>query len=161
MCYIPNDWKLSQNYVEPFTFVRSLILLELQPSKEVSFFSVQILGCGGYRLNHLDEPVFMAGPKPMLAEIGIHHRLESCIGHYMYYNRFWSRLKNVVRYLLRGMYTSAYIGPADHSIRILKMMYVPPTLLSSHRRSRKVKVRVACVHKIVLCHFISPKNHYT
>ena len=43
MCYIPNDWKLSQNYVEPFTFVRSLILLELQPSKEVSFFSVQIL----------------------------------------------------------------------------------------------------------------------
>ena len=43
MFYIPNDWKLSQNYVEPFRFVLSLILLELQPSKKVSFFSVQIL----------------------------------------------------------------------------------------------------------------------
>ena len=26
----------------------------------------------------LDEPVFMAGPKPMRTEFGIHHRLESC-----------------------------------------------------------------------------------
>ena len=43
MYYVPNDWKLSQNYVEPFRFVLTLILLELQPSKEVSFFSVQIL----------------------------------------------------------------------------------------------------------------------
>ena len=32
----------------------------------------------GYHLNRLDEPVFMAGPKPMLTEFGIHHRLESC-----------------------------------------------------------------------------------
>ena len=32
----------------------------------------------GYRLNRLDEPVFMAVPKPMLTEFGIHHRLESC-----------------------------------------------------------------------------------
>ena len=32
----------------------------------------------GYRLNHLDEPVFMAVSKPLLAEFGIHHRLESC-----------------------------------------------------------------------------------
>ena len=32
----------------------------------------------GYRLNCLDEPVFMAVPKPMLTEFGIHHRLESC-----------------------------------------------------------------------------------
>ena len=32
----------------------------------------------GYYLNRLDEPVFMAGPKPMLTEIGIHYRLESC-----------------------------------------------------------------------------------
>ena len=31
----------------------------------------------GYRLNRLDEPVFIAGPKPMLTEFGIHHRLES------------------------------------------------------------------------------------
>ena len=33
----------------------------------------------GYRLNCLDEPVFMAVPKPMLTEFGIHHRLESCV----------------------------------------------------------------------------------
>ena len=26
----------------------------------------------------LDEPIFMAGPKPMLTEFGIHYRLESC-----------------------------------------------------------------------------------
>ena len=32
----------------------------------------------GYRLNRLDEPVFVAGPKPMLTELGIHHRFESC-----------------------------------------------------------------------------------
>ena len=32
----------------------------------------------GYLLNQLDEPVFMAVPKPMLTEFGIHHRLESC-----------------------------------------------------------------------------------
>ena len=32
----------------------------------------------GYRLKRLDEPIFMAGPKPMRTEFGIHHRLESC-----------------------------------------------------------------------------------
>ena len=32
----------------------------------------------GYRLNHLDEPVFMAVPKPMQTEFGIHSRSESC-----------------------------------------------------------------------------------
>ena len=32
----------------------------------------------GYRLNRLDEPVFMAGPKPLRTEFGIHLRLESC-----------------------------------------------------------------------------------
>ena len=32
----------------------------------------------GYRLNFLDEPVFMAVSKPMQTEFGIHHRLESC-----------------------------------------------------------------------------------
>ena len=32
----------------------------------------------GYRLNCLDEPVFMAVSKPLLTEFGIHHRLESC-----------------------------------------------------------------------------------
>ena len=34
----------------------------------------------GYRLNRLDEPVFMAVSKPLLTEFGIHHRLESCDG---------------------------------------------------------------------------------
>ena len=32
----------------------------------------------GYRLNHLDEPVFITVSKPLLTEFGIHHRLESC-----------------------------------------------------------------------------------
>ena len=32
----------------------------------------------GYRLNRLDEPVFIAVSKPLLTEFGIHHRLESC-----------------------------------------------------------------------------------
>ena len=32
----------------------------------------------GYHLNCLDEPVFMAVPKPMLTESGIDYRLESC-----------------------------------------------------------------------------------
>ena len=31
-----------------------------------------------YCLNRLDELVFMAGPKPMLTEFGIHQILESC-----------------------------------------------------------------------------------
>ena len=35
----------------------------------------------GYRLNRLDEPVFMAVPKPMLTEFGIHYRLESCASY--------------------------------------------------------------------------------
>ena len=33
----------------------------------------------GYRLNRLDEPVFMAVSKPLLTEFGIHYRLESCV----------------------------------------------------------------------------------
>ena len=36
----------------------------------------------GYRLNRLDEPVFMAEPKPMRSKFGIHQRLESCAGLY-------------------------------------------------------------------------------
>ena len=32
----------------------------------------------GYRLNGLDELVFIAVAKPLLTEFGIHHRLESC-----------------------------------------------------------------------------------
>ena len=35
----------------------------------------------GYRLNRLDEPIFMAVPKPMLTEFGIHYILESCGSH--------------------------------------------------------------------------------
>ena len=32
----------------------------------------------GYRLNRVDESVFMAGPKPMRSEFDIHQRLDSC-----------------------------------------------------------------------------------
>ena len=33
----------------------------------------------GYGLNRLDEPVCMAGSKPMLTQFGIHQRLGSCV----------------------------------------------------------------------------------
>ena len=33
----------------------------------------------GYRLNHLDEPVFMAVTKPRLTKLGILYSLESCV----------------------------------------------------------------------------------
>ena len=32
----------------------------------------------GYRLNRLDEPVFIGVSKPLLTESGIHYILESC-----------------------------------------------------------------------------------
>ena len=32
----------------------------------------------GYRLNRLDEPVFVTVPKALQTEFGIHYRLESC-----------------------------------------------------------------------------------
>ena len=35
----------------------------------------------GYHLNCLDEPVFIAGSKPLLNEFGIHLRLESCVSY--------------------------------------------------------------------------------
>ena len=38
----------------------------------------------GYRLNRLDEPVFIAVSKPMLTEFGIHYGLESCAELYMF-----------------------------------------------------------------------------
>ena len=37
----------------------------------------------GYRLNRLDEPIFMAVSKPLRTELGIHKGLESC-GMYHY-----------------------------------------------------------------------------
>ena len=37
----------------------------------------------GYRWNRLDEPIFMAGSKPMRTEFGICQRLESC-DRYLY-----------------------------------------------------------------------------
>ena len=33
----------------------------------------------GYRFNRLDEPIFMAVPKLMLTDFGIHYRLESSV----------------------------------------------------------------------------------
>ena len=32
----------------------------------------------GYRLNRVDEPVFIAMSEPLLTEFDIHHTLESC-----------------------------------------------------------------------------------
>ena len=39
----------------------------------------------GYRLNCLDEPVFMTVSKPLLTDLGIHHRLESCVTYLRQY----------------------------------------------------------------------------
>ena len=36
----------------------------------------------GYRLNCLDEHIFVVVPKPLLTEFGIHYRLESCVPMY-------------------------------------------------------------------------------
>ena len=36
----------------------------------------------GHHLSRLEEPVFVAGPKPMRTEFGIHKRLESCVTVY-------------------------------------------------------------------------------
>jgi len=47
-------------------------------SLTVGLLSLVLLGSREYRLNRLDEPVFMAVPKPLLTEFAIHHRLESC-----------------------------------------------------------------------------------
>ena len=33
----------------------------------------------GYRSKRLDEPIFMAGPKPTRTDFGIRQRLESCV----------------------------------------------------------------------------------
>ena len=44
----------------------------------------------GYRLNRLDEPVFMAVSKPMQTEFGIHHRLESC--DYLFFHAIFLKL---------------------------------------------------------------------
>ena len=54
----------------------------------------------GYRLNRLDEPVFMAGPKPMRTEFGIHYRLESCEEDFIA-ERYW------VRWMMIGVVTRA------------------------------------------------------
>ena len=39
----------------------------------------------GYRLNRLDEPVFIAVSKPLLTEFDIHQRLESCEGYWLFH----------------------------------------------------------------------------
>ena len=44
-----------------------------------------------YRLNCLDEPIFMAVPKLMLTEFGIHYRLESCVV-FLFENLYYSKL---------------------------------------------------------------------
>ena len=44
----------------------------------------------GYRLNRLDEPVFMAVTKPMLTENATHYRLESCGGVHSFAGKNWT-----------------------------------------------------------------------
>ena len=54
----------------------------------------------GYRLNRLDEPIFMPGPKPLRTEFGIHQRLESCVEltcYQLFFGQNWPRFGSVNR----------------------------------------------------------------
>ena len=59
----------------------------------------------GYRLNHLDEPVFMAVPKPMRTVFGIHYRSESCglYLHSAYHRSKTAKKRGYVVEMIRGM----------------------------------------------------------
>ena len=45
-----------------------------------------------YRLNRLNESVFMAVSKPLLTDFGIHYRLESCDLHFEFYLEWLTKL---------------------------------------------------------------------
>ena len=67
----------------------------------------------GYRLNRLDEPVFMAVQKPMLTELGIHYRLESCVASKNLYYRSGTLMVAVnVVHLLTQPALPLRLGPA-------------------------------------------------
>ena len=55
----------------------------------------------GYRLNRLDEPVFMAVSKPLLTEFGIDHWLESCESPIPWTAFAPVKNSSLLRYLLR------------------------------------------------------------
>ena len=54
----------------------------------------------GYRLNRLDEPVFIAVSKPLLTEFGIHHRLESCEGFLFNSGKLYPTFQSMMNVLL-------------------------------------------------------------
>ena len=59
----------------------------------------------GYRLNHLDKPILMAVPKPVLPEFGIHDRLESCAclpGKFMTPHLSFQQLPSLGLFVLEG-----------------------------------------------------------
>ena len=68
----------------------------------------------GYRLNRLDEPVFMAVSNPLLTEFGIHHRLESCDGIQQYrpLTRFWPPLTRLWHTVLRHIFVHMIFIPS-------------------------------------------------
>ena len=53
----------------------------------------------GYRLNHLDEPVFIAVLKPLPTEFDIHNSFESCEGHCLVFHsgKAWRKNELVAR----------------------------------------------------------------
>ena len=58
----------------------------------------------GYRLNRLIELVFIALPKLLLTEFGIHYRLESCVN---------SKAKLSVSQHCNKKWTTLTVGPYD------------------------------------------------
>ena len=62
----------------------------------------------GYRLNHIDEPIFMAVPKPMQTELDIHYRLESYV--------FTLRTISVLSQISRSLFTMWLF----HSVHVIE-----------------------------------------
>ena len=77
----------------------------------------------GYRLNRLDEPVFMAVSKPLRTEFGIHHRLKSCVK--LLFIRFYAHTHKMDNTEVKGHEKTVPEGTescVDFSLRPLLLM---------------------------------------
>ena len=72
----PNNWAFTESDVIHIPTMMSYLFQRWRHSEcPIVWYTTLVVR---YRLNRLDEPVFMAVPKPMLSEFGIHNSLESC-----------------------------------------------------------------------------------